>query len=252
MPKSDMVQSLLKALDILDLVSASVDGIRLNEVVDALDLRKSTAHNLMRTLMSRGYLEQDLNHRVLMGGAVQELWLRRERMAVFQRAEQVVRHLHSLHPAGTVNFCELIGSEISCRMRMSADCPGLLRRPRTHVLNPYASASGLCLQAFNANYRERMDALHPLDESSQHFWKSFQEFTDARKRAVNTGVAVIRAGMRLRIAAPVSDVFSIGLQQEAGDEMLEALCTTIREAALEIAGLPDNQTKTNKQLKGPC
>jgi len=237
-----MVQSLLRALDILELVSASVDGIRLNEVVEALGLRKSTAHNLMRTLISRGYLEQDLNHRVLMGGAVQELWLRRERMDFFKRADQVMRRLHGKYPSGTINFCELVGSEISCRMRMSSDSPGVLRRPRAQILNPYASASGLCLQAFNASYFERMDTLHPFDETSQHIWKSFQEFAEARKRASRAGLAVISVGTRLRIAAPVNDVFSIGLQKEAGQETLEELCSTIREAAREIAGLPDDQT----------
>ena len=238
MPGSLPVQSVFRALEILELVAKNVDGMTLDEIASRTGLNKTTAHNLVRTLRLRGYLEQGANRRLFMGGAVQELWLSRERQDVFLRAEAEVRRLHKRYPSATINVCELVGSEISCRMRMAADCPGVLRRPRAQFLNPYTSAAGLCFFAFNVNFRERMDVSHPMDESSQHLWKSAQEFIGAREAAARRGVAVIRSGSRLRIAAPVSDVFSVGLQGDAATHTVDELCADVLEAAEAISTPP--------------
>lgn len=73
MPRSDMVQSLLKALDLLRAVAESPDGLRLNELAERFSMSKSTVHNLLRTLRARGFLEQDAAGRWSTGPAVQEL-----------------------------------------------------------------------------------------------------------------------------------------------------------------------------------
>ena len=59
MANSDLVQSLLRGLDIVELLAAHPEGMRLNDLADATGLKKPTAHNLLRTLCARDFVAQD-------------------------------------------------------------------------------------------------------------------------------------------------------------------------------------------------
>ena len=50
MPGTELVQSVERALDILELVSDAENGLRLNEIASRINLKNSTVHNLIRTL----------------------------------------------------------------------------------------------------------------------------------------------------------------------------------------------------------
>jgi len=61
-----VINSLLKAIDILQLFSPNEPRLSLAEIASRLDLPKSTAHNLLRTLLSRGLVEKvDSDHYAL-------------------------------------------------------------------------------------------------------------------------------------------------------------------------------------------
>jgi len=53
-----MINSVLKAIKIMDLFSASETRLTLAEISSRLDMPKSTAHNLLNTLRSEGYIEK--------------------------------------------------------------------------------------------------------------------------------------------------------------------------------------------------
>lgn len=53
-----MINSLLKAIDILQVFSPSEPRLSLAEIAVRLDLPKSTAHNILQTLLSRGLVEK--------------------------------------------------------------------------------------------------------------------------------------------------------------------------------------------------
>ena len=59
MPHSELVQSLLKSLDLLKLISLKNSGVRLNELAAETGIKKTTLHNLLRTLCARGFLVKD-------------------------------------------------------------------------------------------------------------------------------------------------------------------------------------------------
>jgi DNA-binding IclR family transcriptional regulator len=68
-----MIGSLLKAIDLMQLFTPAEPRLTLAEISRRLDMPKSTAHNLLATLMSRGYIEKvDRDHYAL-GTAVIEL-----------------------------------------------------------------------------------------------------------------------------------------------------------------------------------
>ena len=55
MPHSELVQSLLKGLDLLKLISLKNNGVRLNELAAETGIKKTTLHNLLRTLCARDF-----------------------------------------------------------------------------------------------------------------------------------------------------------------------------------------------------
>jgi DNA-binding IclR family transcriptional regulator len=54
-----MIQSIERSSAVLRLLAARPDRLRVKEIADALDLPKSTAHSILRTLEHVGFVEQD-------------------------------------------------------------------------------------------------------------------------------------------------------------------------------------------------
>src|SRR5262249_3309091 len=59
------VKSAARVLDILELLFRSEEPMALKDIVAILALPKSSAHALMKTLQSRGYVERDADRYVL-------------------------------------------------------------------------------------------------------------------------------------------------------------------------------------------
>jgi len=65
-----LINSLLKAIDILELFSPECPRLSLAEIAAQLDLPKSTAHNLLRTMLSRGLIEKVDGDHYALGTAI--------------------------------------------------------------------------------------------------------------------------------------------------------------------------------------
>jgi DNA-binding IclR family transcriptional regulator len=65
-----MINSVLKAIDILELFSRGQPTLTLREISERLDLPKSTVHNLLKTLASRGYIEKSENGVYALGTSI--------------------------------------------------------------------------------------------------------------------------------------------------------------------------------------
>lgn len=65
-----MIKSVLKAIDILSLFSASEPRLTLAEISNRLGLHKSTAHHLLASLLSRGFVEKVDGDRYALGTAI--------------------------------------------------------------------------------------------------------------------------------------------------------------------------------------
>ena len=59
MDKSDHVQSLNRALDIIEVLAVKPEGLGVSEIAKKVNLHKSTAHRLISTLAARGYLKKN-------------------------------------------------------------------------------------------------------------------------------------------------------------------------------------------------
>jgi DNA-binding IclR family transcriptional regulator len=65
-----MISSVLKAIDILQTFSTEEPRLSLAEISDRLGLPKSTAHNLLSTLLARGFIEKTQEGRYALGTAI--------------------------------------------------------------------------------------------------------------------------------------------------------------------------------------
>lgn len=65
-----MINSILKAIDILSLFSASEPRLTLAEISGRLGLHKSTAHHLLASLLSRGFVEKVEGDHYALGTAI--------------------------------------------------------------------------------------------------------------------------------------------------------------------------------------
>lgn len=213
MAGSDMVLSVIKALDILRLVAESPDGLRLGDVLRATGLKKTTAHNLMRTLCARGFIEKTGGNRFVLGPAPHELVALRSRNLRLQVAERQLRRLHAMLPKATLTFSELTPSAIHCRLRVSPDRPGEIQRPLDRQIMPYVTQTALCLQATSAN-ASSFERHYPFEEYGVVRWRTLQAFMEHKQRVRERGYAIDLRPDRLAIAFPVPDTFALGFSVE--------------------------------------
>ncbi|HAU37578.1 MAG TPA: transcriptional regulator [Phycisphaerales bacterium] len=206
MAGSDLVQSLLRGLDILDLIAQFPEGLTVKELAGRMGLRPSTAHNLVRTLAAREYL-QKVSHptRYRLGSALVELTRRRVSHRLHARAAEVLVGLFEKLPCATLVFCESLGGQVVATLRMSPERPGVLERPTGRAVHPYGAASSLVFQAYwPAEQREEFRRAHPFWEHGAHLWKDADSLERFLAGVRQTGHAAPPCGDGIyRVAAPV-------------------------------------------------
>jgi DNA-binding IclR family transcriptional regulator len=65
-----MINSVIKAIDILEIFSREQPALGLGEISKRLDIPKSTTHNILKTLVSRGYIEKNDNGVYALGTSI--------------------------------------------------------------------------------------------------------------------------------------------------------------------------------------
>jgi DNA-binding IclR family transcriptional regulator len=65
--KKPLIQSVERALDILEMIEESPENLRSIDIAERLGLNSNTASNLIRTLFDRGYLAQDDSRKYKLG-----------------------------------------------------------------------------------------------------------------------------------------------------------------------------------------
>ena len=211
MPNSDLVNSVVKALDILQFVSDRPEGVRLGEIVDAFGLKRPTAYNLVRTLRARHYLEQDAARKLRLGSAPGELLAGQRRGSLLAAAERELPRLSGCFPDAVLTFCELSGCEIFCRLRMSPDPTGHIQSPLSFLFPPYSTVTGLCFQAFGEFDAAGFERKYPFREFGSPLWGSLEAFRRMLDDCRRAGHAERREGdSELYAAIPCGGRFSLG------------------------------------------
>ena len=231
MAQSDMVQSLLKAIDILRLIAGSENGMRLNEIAEAFDMKKTTVHNLIRTLRARGFLEKDSSNRFIPGPAVQELASMRNRSRMLSSAGKELRKMSRRFPEAVLTFSEITPSAVVCRLRMSPDRPGELQHPSSLLFTPYLSATAICLQANGLNGAD-LELNFPFEEYGAKYWESESRYSAVKEAAYQDGCYMDYVpGTRLAAAFFIPENFALGVRLNQPDDGFRA---SVGKAAKEF------------------
>ena len=125
MSGANLVQSVLRSLDILEMVARSETGMTLQDIAAAPGVSSPTTHNLARTLVARGYIEKSSRPvRYHLGSACLELIQAHMPRELLQQATEAVRELWATFPNANVIFAQPIGSEVVTVVRVGPDRPG--------------------------------------------------------------------------------------------------------------------------------
>jgi DNA-binding IclR family transcriptional regulator len=207
---SDLVQSVLRAADILEVVGSSAEGMTLSEISGRLCLKAPTVHNLLRTLVKRGLL--DRGHRPIryrIGGGLFRLSRTSFERSLACRARGAVQRALTKEGVTSASFAELVGGEVCLMMRVDETRPDYVEALGGRPLHPYASGSSLVYQAFMSNgelsyYRER----HPFSIQGAALWEHLDRLDDFLSQIRSNGVATVpsRDSAQTRVSAPVRHI----------------------------------------------
>ncbi|MGD2173781.1 MAG: helix-turn-helix domain-containing protein [Candidatus Brocadiaceae bacterium] len=207
MAASRLIQSVLRALDVLVELAGEPEGVALKELAGRLGLKPPTAHKVLRTLAARGFVERHTGPvRYALGPVVFDLARARWEGGLMERAAEVVRDLAERFPAATVTYSRHIGEAVVAVLRTSPERPGFIQRDATRSMHPYGTASALVFQAYwteeeRAAYRRR----HPFWEHGAHLWDTIEEVEGFLQEVRSSGYAAPRLSGKaiLPLAVPV-------------------------------------------------
>ncbi len=174
MANKDLVQSLLRGIEILEMLSKSNEGMRLNEIAKRLDVKDPTAHNLLRTLASKDYARKTPENLYSLGNAAWSLGDRNKEQVFSKRIMEEMEKLSAALPGKTITYCELSGKRVKISFRIHGKTSGEIQQPDNMFLHLYANASGLAFQAFAENEESLLDLREdaPFYEHGAHLWKT--------------------------------------------------------------------------------
>lgn len=208
MAGNDLVQSLLRGLEILELVGGAEGGLSQADLAALLDVKQPTVANLTRTLLHKGYLrKQSRPVRYRLGRALQDLVEREQSRNLLRLAAEEIRAMSREVEEVTIVYTEAFGGDLLPRLRLSSEAPLYLeRRPRA-PLSPYSSASGLAMQAFMMpDDRQLFRQRFPLSEHNTGRWESQAQLDAFLETVREQGYIDLGRGRNTAIAAPIYDV----------------------------------------------
>ena len=217
MANSDLVQSLLRGIDLLKIISTRQEGARLNELAVLTGMKKPTLHNLLRTLAARGFVVKDEVSRFRLGPGLLEIVSSQRSADRRSRAAGKLLELAGKFPDSVITLSVLNAGEINCVFRISPDYPGELQQPEKNNFIPYTSASAVVLQAVHPQKTQHWEAVYPFDEYGAGMWGSLENFKKvtgeiARKKWYS------RVGSSFLIAFAMPGGYALGFKAPLGQK----------------------------------
>lgn len=207
MANSNLVQSLVRGLDIFALLAESPESLSLKAIAHHMGLKNTTAHNLLRTLRERGFVAQVADSQEYTAGPrLAELAARQHNSVLLSRVQSFLTKLAKELSEATLTFSQPSGSEVRVRLRMSPDRPGQIQHPDDSILGLYSSASGLTTLAFADD--ETLVPLyqrHPFLEEGTAYWPSPAKLEACLDECRRSGYALhpLRDRQHYAVAVPV-------------------------------------------------
>jgi len=243
-----LVQSVGRALDILEMLAAEGDGAGagVSEIARALELKIPTTHNLLRTLLARGYAAKDGAGRYRLGHGCARLGgAYRRDLRVPQAAQPVISEL-----AGRLNESVVVammtGGEVAFVARASGTRMLAVNFEHAVVRAGYTSVCGRVILAhLPVDRLEAYVASHPLRRGTCEDLAGLKDLDRVLESARRKGhLEYWREGNTvLAIAAPIRDfsgevIAAVGLGMPGvrfRKSERNRIVNAVKEAAAEIS-----------------
>lgn len=232
------ISSVGRAFNIVESLER-MDGARVSELADELDLPRSTAHVYLKTLREAGYVVQDGDRYQLGLRFLKHGGYTRHRLNIYQAAKSEVDELSRR----TGEVCDLGIEENGKRVLLykSEGPEGVTQKPVTgEYTHMHMTALGKAL--LSVLPRERVEAIvdrHGLPRATQHTISTreelFEELTETRERGYSLenqerreGIRAIGTSIRntqgdaigaISISGPMSKLTDERLQDELAQEI---------------------------------
>ena len=187
MPGSELVQSLLRGLDLLQIAAADPEGLTLSEIAQRAKLQKSTVYNLLRTLCAKGFLEKSSDNRFRRGAALTALVSDGKNAAILERAATALQTVHRKFPKDALVFTALENGTAKVKLRFSPDRPGELQWWANRHFPPYLSVTALALQAANPAQSTLIEQQYPFEEYGEALWGNEEVFQEELNKISQQG-----------------------------------------------------------------
>ena len=209
MAGNDIVQSLARGLDVLDLISRSENGMKVNDVAEELGLKVTTAHNLIRTLASKSYLEKITSPLAyVIGSSVKNLYENSQGINTDAYLKNAMKILADKLSNTVLTYSLVEDKQIVVRYRISPDRAGKIQEPRNQLFNLYGSASGIATMAFmNPDEVIEMRELFPFHEHGIYLWQSPEKLDEYLEQTRVQGYALTPFPKQesFRVACPLKN-----------------------------------------------
>jgi len=204
MPGKELVQSILRAVDVLELLASEPAGLALGDLCGRLGLKAPTVHNILRTLMARALVERHAAPvRYRLGPRLGEMACRLEDLAVDRRCEALLRGLVKDGVAEAAHLARQAAGELTVVLRIDASRPHLSERPAGRPLHPYGSCAGLVFQAFcERSQWVTFRRAHPFPVYGAPLWGTEAELDAEIERIRENGFCLRRDDGALRVGVP--------------------------------------------------
>ena len=211
MANSDLVQSLLRGLDLLKLISTHQDGLRLNEIAQLTGMKKTTLHNLLRTLIAKNFAVKTNADRFRIGPELLDIAAAVRVSNRQNRIAEKLREVAEAFPDCIITLSTINTGTISCVFRISPDLPGVLQRPEQYNFMPYTSASAIVLQAVNPHKAQQLERDYPFEEYGIGMWGNIENFRNTACDVSRNGY-YCRSGEFFLFASAMPEGYAIGFK----------------------------------------
>ena len=208
MANSDLVGSVVKAMDLVKITASAKDGLKMSELAEMANLKTMTCFNLIRTLVAGGFLEK-INGRIYVGSEISHISRSRYRSDFFRNAEDSLLKLNRLFPRATTVFAVAGAYGAEQTHRIGFEHPGVIQRLNNEIMPPYASAAGLLTLAFiqDEDVKLRIEEKYPFSEFGINLWKSRDALNSFLEqcREERSAVSPFDTDIFFRVSVPVFD-----------------------------------------------
>lgn len=239
-----------RAFRLLDLLSATEEGLTLSDLARALNMSKGSIHGLLKTLESSGVIEQVEDRRFVLGPRIYDLaqaYIQRAGLRHF--ALPVMRRLaSSTGETVCLGRIEQKGVRIIECVVDENEQTGLHIAARRGMRIPLlAGACGtVVLSTWPVAQREQYVQTHPLPRFTESSITDPREFLARVEEAARTGVSIDREEYLHGVNAVATPVLGaggvlvallwvVGFTSRFKDEVLQRAAGQLREEALSIS-----------------